>query len=132
MGLDMLGENGLTTEELASRCAADGEFRLAARHWTGGLRLESPETEIGLSVVDGELRRNVPAAGQPGVVVLKAAAEVWAKFLLALVGLEPGVPVAELAHGLESRLQQHLSSALLDGSEGATPYWKVGPLQSIG
>ena len=25
---------------LAALCAGDGEFRIAARHWTGGLRLE--------------------------------------------------------------------------------------------
>jgi pimeloyl-ACP methyl ester carboxylesterase len=79
----MLGESGFTSEDLASRCAADGEFRLAARHWTGGLRLESPDAAVGLSVLDGELRRKVPDAGQPGVVVLKASAEVWARLLAA-------------------------------------------------
>ena len=27
-----------SNEEFAKACAADGEFRLAARHWTGGHR----------------------------------------------------------------------------------------------
>lgn len=77
----MLGQDSLTSEYLVSRCEADGEFRLAARHWTGGLRLEDASVAIGLTLVDGELGTGVPDAGQQGVVALKASAEVWAELL---------------------------------------------------
>ena len=49
----MLGDDRLTSDFLAARCTADGEFRLAARHWTGGLRLESAGGAIGLTLQDG-------------------------------------------------------------------------------
>lgn len=70
------------TATLATRCAADGEFRLAARHWTGGFRFALDGDEASVRVVDG-----VPDDGDPGqgtgVVVLTGPAEVWAKLLSA-------------------------------------------------
>jgi pimeloyl-ACP methyl ester carboxylesterase len=38
----------------AARCAADGEFRLAARRWNGGLRLTIGATILELGVREGE------------------------------------------------------------------------------
>lgn len=68
------------TTVLAARCAADGEFRLAARHWTGGFRLDVAGNRADVRVVDG-----VPMDGDPGhgkgVVVLSGPADVWAKLL---------------------------------------------------
>ena len=45
----MLGQGAFTSERLASLASGDGEFALAARHWTGGLRLESPGGAIGMT-----------------------------------------------------------------------------------
>ena len=42
-----------TNQEWATRCTADGEFRLAARHYTGGLRLNIGDRRLELSVHDG-------------------------------------------------------------------------------
>ena len=53
--------NLLTSNEFARRCAGDGEFRLAARHWTGGLRLERDGAAIGVSVTSGEVAADTPA-----------------------------------------------------------------------
>ncbi len=79
----MLGKAGLTSELLAARCAADGEFALAARHWTGGLRLQSPGGAIGLTLDDGRPTAGAPKAGAPGVIALTAAGAVWAELLAA-------------------------------------------------
>jgi pimeloyl-ACP methyl ester carboxylesterase len=79
----MLGDGGLTSERLAARCAGDGEFRLAARHWTGGLRLQGPGGAIGLTLRDGEATAGAPEAGGPGVIALSAADEAWGELLAA-------------------------------------------------
>jgi len=81
--MDMFRDVGLTSEHLANRCAADGEFQLASRHWTGGLRLQSPEAANGQTLADGELWAGVPQAGRAGVVTLNAPAAVWAAVLAA-------------------------------------------------
>jgi len=39
--------------EWAQRCANDGEFQLAARHWNGGVSLEVGDQRLNLSVIDG-------------------------------------------------------------------------------
>lgn len=66
----------IDTENLVDRCRADGEFMLAARHWTGGLRLGADRFDSGFRVVDGTPTPGAPDAG-PGVVSLDAAASVW-------------------------------------------------------
>jgi pimeloyl-ACP methyl ester carboxylesterase len=77
----MLGQERLTTEHLFGLCAADGEFRLAARYWTGGLRFESSSGAIGLALVAGELRSSAPEVIAPGVITLEASDDVWAELL---------------------------------------------------
>lgn len=77
----MFGQSFITSWRLAERCVADGEFCLAARHWTGGMRLEDADAAIGLTLVDGKPSLIVPDRGQPGVVTLKAAPSVWAELL---------------------------------------------------
>ncbi len=66
--------------EWAERCASDGEFMLAARHWNGGLKLAMGDGSLSLAVQDGR-----PAAGNggdgPGVITFSAEAEVWEKLL---------------------------------------------------
>jgi len=69
-----------SSELLAARCAADGEFRLAARHWTGGLRLEIGERTVALRMEDGVPTATDPGDG-PGVVTLAGADDVWDQLL---------------------------------------------------
>ena len=40
-------------EAWAAACAADGEFRIAARHWNGGLRLGIGDRELAITVTAG-------------------------------------------------------------------------------
>ena len=69
-----------TSEDLARRCAADGEFRLAARYWNGGLRLALGDVTIAVIVRDGDVEPGDPGDG-PGVVTLSADAAVWHQML---------------------------------------------------
>jgi len=69
-----------SSEEWASRCTRDGEFQLAKRYWTGGLRLRIGSDEIGLRLVDGVLIAGVPTSG-PGVIVFGGDAGVWEQVL---------------------------------------------------
>lgn len=72
-----------TSAALAAKCTADGEFRLASRYWSGGLRLL-----IGADVVAVTLTEGVVSAGDPGettgVVTLAASREVWDELLAAV------------------------------------------------
>lgn len=70
-----------TAEELASRCAGDGEFRLAARFWTGGLRLEIGGTITGISMVGGAVRGSTPEPGR-GVITITGSAAGWEPLFL--------------------------------------------------
>jgi hypothetical protein len=76
---------GAIAERLAARCAADGEFRLTARFWTGSLRLDLDGTVIDLQLEDGAVtaRQASPATVSPdaGHIGLRAPAEVWSKIL---------------------------------------------------
>jgi pimeloyl-ACP methyl ester carboxylesterase len=72
-----------TSQALAGLCLADGEFRLAARFWTGGLRLEIGERMVGVVVTAGVPAAGEPGRGEPGVITLTAAEPVWAKLLAA-------------------------------------------------
>lgn len=71
-----------TSEQLADRCRSDGEFRLAARHWTGGLRLDFGDAVAAITLTDGDV-----AAGDPGqvegVITLVAPADTWQLMLSA-------------------------------------------------
>ena len=71
----------ITSADLAARCAADAEFRLAARHWTGGFRFDVDGDVASVRVHDG-----VPRAGSvpdgPGVIAFAGPAEVWGQLLL--------------------------------------------------
>ena len=68
---------------LAALCAADGEFRIAARHWTGGLRLEIGRDVLGLSATDGAISAAVPTRGAPGVITLSGEPAAWDDLLAA-------------------------------------------------
>ena len=71
-------------EALAPLCAADGEFRLAARFWTGGLRLRVGTRTIAITVADGAPAAGDPGADAAGVITLTGDDEaVWAQLLAA-------------------------------------------------
>ena len=71
-----------TSEQLADRCRADGEFCLAARHWRGGLRLDFGDAVAAVTIDDGEAVAGDPGEGD-GVITLAAPVEVWAQMLAA-------------------------------------------------
>src|SRR5579871_142982 len=77
-------DSAMTSEPFAALCAGDGEFRIAARFWTGGLRLEQPDAAIGVTLDDGDVRAATPAKAAPGVVTLTAPQEVWAELTAAV------------------------------------------------
>jgi hypothetical protein len=69
--------------ELAARCAADGEFRLAARHWNGGLRLVAPGATHAVVVRNGEPTPGPLDPNAPGAVTLEAEDALWRDLLAA-------------------------------------------------
>lgn len=74
---------GWNSSALSALCLADGEFRIAARGWTGGLRLEIGEDRVALTLADG-----VPTAADPGedargAITLAGPEDVWARLLAA-------------------------------------------------
>ena len=74
---------GWNSQALAALCRGDGEFRLAARFWTGGLRLEIGGEVIGVVVTNGVAAAGAPDRDAPGVITLTAAVAVWEKLLAA-------------------------------------------------
>ena len=71
-----------TSEQLANRCRADGEFGLASRYWTGGLRLDFGESVAAITIVDGDVEAADPGDGD-GVITLNAPIEAWRQILAA-------------------------------------------------
>ena len=69
-------------EEWAARCAADGEFSLAARHWTGGLRIGVGDARLGLTLTAGQVSGGVPPS-EAGLLTLDAPTSLWEKLLAA-------------------------------------------------
>lgn len=69
-----------SSAHLAVRCAADGEFGLAARFWTGGLRLEIGDAVTGVTITAGVVSAGVPGEG-PGVITISGPAELWEPLL---------------------------------------------------
>jgi pimeloyl-ACP methyl ester carboxylesterase len=71
------------SEALGALCAGDGEFRIAARFWTGGLRLQIGERSMGITVADGVATAGDPGADGPHVITLNGPEAVWAQLLAA-------------------------------------------------
>ena len=72
-----------TPESIAERCNGDGEFSLAARGWSGGIRLTSGDEVSGVAVADGVASAAVPEAG-PGVIELDVPADAWSALTAAV------------------------------------------------
>ena len=75
-GKGKMGMQLPTSEEWARACAADGEFALAARHWTGGLTLSIGERELDLRLSDGSVAPG-KAASAEGLLTYSGPADVW-------------------------------------------------------
>jgi pimeloyl-ACP methyl ester carboxylesterase len=73
-----------TSERLAAACAADGEFGLAARFWTGGLRFVIGERILAVTVTDGAVKAGDPGDGAPGVIQLSTDEAAWAGLTAAI------------------------------------------------
>lgn len=76
----------MTEGDLAERLNADTPFRLAARHWTGSIRLDCPPAPFEVVLRDGTVEVVRPplqdgTGSGPGSVTLSAPAEVWADLL---------------------------------------------------
>lgn len=76
------------SDVLAKACAADGEFVMAARYWSGGLRIVvdhgDRETIVGYTMVDGQIEPGPPDAEAydgAGVITLSGSAELWGQML---------------------------------------------------
>ena len=74
----------ITSAEFAARCQADSEFRLAARHWDGGLQFEIGDTTVAVRVRNGEASGEPLSADEAGVIRLSGPAEVWDHLLAAI------------------------------------------------
>jgi pimeloyl-ACP methyl ester carboxylesterase len=70
-----------TSEMLAQACAADGEFRLAARYWTGGLRFERTVGAWFVSLENGNAFAGEVREDEDGVIAITAPDDVWARLL---------------------------------------------------
>jgi hypothetical protein len=69
-------------ERLAARAARDGEFRLAARYWTGTLDIDLEVAVLAFALGDGAISSGGGGRG-PGSahIGLAAPREVWKKLL---------------------------------------------------
>ena len=63
-----------------ARCEADGEFRLAARFWTGSVRLNLPGGPVLVALEDGAVSNAADSAAE-ATLTISAPDDVWAKLL---------------------------------------------------
>ena len=61
-----------TSDALAAACAGDGEFKIAARFWTGGLRLEIGDDVVAITVTDGAHKAGEATGDGPVDATFKA------------------------------------------------------------
>lgn len=67
---------GPGTAQLVERCRADGELRLSARYWTGGVRLVIGSDVVGITITNGDITEGDPGAGD-GVITIAGSVETW-------------------------------------------------------
>jgi hypothetical protein len=74
-------------ERIRELCAADPEFGLMARFWTGSLHLDLGDGPVELVLEDGKAvacgpaHAAAPLADEPGVVSIDGPAELWDQIL---------------------------------------------------
>ena len=105
-----------TTEELAAKCAADPELQLAARHWTGGLRMTIGDQVTGYTVTGGVISPGVPEPG-PGVISISGPAETWAALFEATPA--PFAQITVLATMMDGALSRDATDEVL--------WWQYAP-----
>jgi pimeloyl-ACP methyl ester carboxylesterase len=66
----------ITSEELATRCREDPEFRRAARYWNGGLRLDIGDVALAVWIRDGEPSAE-PLDDASGLVAIGGPSDLW-------------------------------------------------------
>ena len=86
----------------AERCNADGEFKEAARHWNGGLRLSVGDDELAMSVADGVASDDAPNSG-PGVLHYEGAEDIWSGLLAAVPVADPERLTKAMVEALSTR-----------------------------
>lgn len=69
----------IDAEDWAERCAQDGEFQLAARHWQGGLNLKIDGDTVGIRLSEGTVSAGVDPLD--GVIEYAGASAVWSELL---------------------------------------------------
>ncbi len=89
----------MSEDEWAKKCADDGEFALAARHWNGGLRLQIGDQRRELALDDGQVRPGSNGASQ-GIIQYKAPEDTWTRMLEAVPERFFNDLTANVAHGL--------------------------------
>lgn len=70
----------VSEQQWADACQSDGEFRLASRHWNGGLTLHIGDNSLSLQVNDGQVSAGVTAHNQ-GLVEYSGSTATWEKLL---------------------------------------------------
>jgi len=70
----------ISAADWRKRCAADGEFREAARFWSGGLVLRIGAQEVSLKVDDGQVSEGEPGADVP-VIDYSGSEATWVQVL---------------------------------------------------
>jgi pimeloyl-ACP methyl ester carboxylesterase len=95
---------GELLDRLAADCNADAEFGLAARYWTGSLRIDLGTECADLVLGAGRVTGTRPASGalpdEPGLVGVHAAAELWDLILAPVPGAYLNDILPAMAAGL--------------------------------
>lgn len=71
----------LSQDEWVRRCAADGEFTLASRHWDGGLSLQIGQSTLAIHMANNAVKAGPHPNGK--ILEFTAEAAVWEKILAA-------------------------------------------------
>lgn len=70
----------IDSETLAELCAADGEFLLAAKNWTGGVRFLGETLSVSLTIKDGVAVATDPGDGSE-TITITGTDELWGRLL---------------------------------------------------
>jgi len=92
-----------SSAEWTERCLADGEFSLAARNWSGGIRLKIGGSILEMLLQDGRLATVDSAA--KGILEVSGATKVWQEVLAAVPARLHNDIMANISHGLGLALQ---------------------------
>ncbi|MGZ0216167.1 MAG: hypothetical protein ACKVKP_08970, partial [Acidimicrobiales bacterium] len=72
-----------TALALKAICLADGEFQIATRYWTGGIRIEIGASVTGVTIADGVTVAKIPERGE-NVITLFGPDTAWDKIRQAI------------------------------------------------